>query len=151
SPYSPPETDPQAFVDAFTAFIPADVRQVLINGALGGIQFVEYNLLPSRSMSNSRYGFRLGSVINRDFTTSLWYYRTLAQNPAPVFQPLDRSRAKLPALSGGKAGQGPAQLITETFHGLTDVFGGATSFFSQPLNGVVRGELEFFYKEPAFI
>ncbi|MGH7894506.1 MAG: hypothetical protein ACREQL_07550 [Candidatus Binatia bacterium] len=45
-------------------------------------------------MSNSRFGVRVGGVIAREYTTSLWYYRTFAI-PVPVFQPLDLSRAPI--------------------------------------------------------
>src|SRR5439155_16196870 len=39
----------------------------------------------------------------------------------------------------------------ETVHGLTTVFGSAVSFYSAPVNGIVRGEVEYFLDEPAFI
>ena len=148
SAYSPPETDPQQFVDAFTAFIPPAVRNVLIKSALGGLQFVQYDHLPARTMSNSRYGARLGAIVDRDYTTSLWFYRTIAQTPVPRFLPLDLSRAPLIV---GPSGKGPSQLITETVHGLTTVFGSAVSFYSAPVNGIIRGEVEYFLDEPAFI
>ncbi|TMB20065.1 MAG: hypothetical protein E6J71_09990 [Deltaproteobacteria bacterium] len=147
SPYSPPSGDPQAFIDNLTAFIPADIRNTLIKAALGGLQFVQYDQLPSRTMSNSRYGVRLGALVARDYTTSLWFYRTIAENPIPVFRPLDLTRA--PIVHPG--GTGPTQLITATVHGLTSVFGGAVSFFSNPLNSIVRGEVEYFLDEPNFI
>jgi len=147
SPYSPPSGDPRAFIDNLTAFIPADIRNTLIKAALGGLQFVQYDQLPSRTMSNSRYGVRLGALVARDYTTSLWFYRTIAENPIPVFRPLDLTRA--PIVHPG--GTGPTQLITATVHGLTSVFGGAVSFFSNPLNSIVRGEVEYFLDEPNFI
>ena len=64
-----------------------------------------------------------------------------------MFRPLDLSRA--PVLHPGA--KGPTQLITSTIHGLTSVFGGSLSFFSNPLDGIVRGEVEYFLDEPAFI
>lgn len=143
SPYSPPQADPQSLL---AGLIPPDVNQGLVQGAFGGIQIGLYDHLPSRSMSNSRFGFRLGGLIARDYTTSVWYYRTFA-NPVPRFLPLDISRAPLTNPSG----KGPTQLITEIHHGLVDVVGAATSFFSEPLDGIVRGEVEFFLGEPAFI
>src|SRR6185369_9280780 len=105
-----------------------------------------YDHLPSRSMSNSRFGFRLGGVIAKDFTTSVWYYRTFA-NPVPFFLPLDLSRAPI-VKQGGK---GPTQLIIDLHHGLVDVVGGATSFYTKTFDGIVRTEGEFFIGEPAFI
>jgi len=65
-----------------------------------------------------------------------------------VFQPLDLSRA--PLVTNGK-GKGPTQVITELHNGLVDVIGGATSWFSERLDGIVRTEAEFFLGEPGFI
>jgi len=143
SPYSPPQPDPQSLI---AGLIPPDINGALVQPLLGRIQVGLYDHLPTRSMSNSRFGFRLGGVIARDYTASLWYYRTFA-NPVPRFLPLDLSRAPLV----NPKGKGPTQLITEIHHGLVDVIGGAVSFFSQPLNGIVRTELEYFLNEPAFI
>jgi hypothetical protein len=145
SPYSPPQADPQALINGL---IPPSVQGPVVDGALGGILIGIYDRLPSRSMSNSRFGVRFGTVINRDYTTSLWYYRTFATAPVPVFLPLDLSRA--PITTGGK-GKGPTQLITAIDHGLEDVFGVSTSFFSEKLDGIVRTEVEYFLGEPAFV
>lgn len=65
----------------------------------------------------------------------------------PRFLPLDLSRA--PIVPPG--GSGPTQLIVETHHGMVDVWGGAASFFSAALDGIVRAEMEYFVNEPAFI
>lgn len=142
SPYSPPQPDPQSLI---AGLIPPDVSG-LVKGALGGLQLGLYEHFPTRSMDNSRFGIRLNAVVNRDYTTSVWYYRTFA-NPVPRFLPLDVSRAPL-AHPGRK---GPTQLVTELHHGLVDVFGISTSFFSEALDGIVRSEMEFFRNEPAFI
>ena len=144
SPYSPPQTDPQSLL---AGLIPPDVNTTLVQGAFGGIQLGLYDHLPSRSMKNSRYGVRLGSLIANEYTTSLWYYRTFANAPVPRFLPLDVSRA--PLVHPGKTG--PTNLITELHHGMVNVFGGATSFFSPRLDGIVRAEAEFFVNEPAFV
>jgi hypothetical protein len=143
SPYSPPQDDPQSLI---AGLIPPDINGALVKPLLGHIQVSLYDHLPTRSMSNSRFGFRLGGVVARDYTTSVWYYRTFA-NPVPRFLPLDLSRAPLV----NPKGKGPTQLITEIQNQLVDVIGGAVSFFSQPLNGIVRTEMEFFLNEPAFI
>ena len=145
SPYSPPQDDPQSLV---AGLIPASIGQSLVKPALGGILIGLYDHLPSRTMGNSRYGFRLGGIVARDYTTSIWFYRTFANQPVPRFLALDLSRA--PITTGGK-GKGPTQLITELVHGLENVFGAGTSFFSEPLDGIVRGEVEYFANEPAFI
>jgi hypothetical protein len=143
SPYSPPQDDPQSLI---AGLIPPDINGALVKPLLGHIQVALYDHLPTRSMSNSRFGFRLGGVVARNYTTSVWYYRTFA-NPVPRFLPLDLSRAPL---VNPKA-KGPTQLITEIQNQLVDVIGGAVSFFSEPLNGIVRTEMEFFLNEPAFI
>ncbi len=144
SPYSPPQPDPQALVNGL---IPPSIGTTLVKPFLGRIQLGLYDRLPSRSMANSRYGVRLGGVIARDYTTSVWFYRTFASQPVPRFQPLDLSHA--PLVTKGKTGF--TQLITELDHGLENVFGGSTSFFSEKLDGIVRAEVEYFANEPAFI
>jgi hypothetical protein len=144
SPYSPPQDDPQALI---AGLIPPSIAGPIVKGAFGGIQLGIYDHLPSRSMSNSRYGFRFGTVVARDYTTSIWYYRTISEQPVPRFLPLDISRA--PIL--GHGGKGPTQLITEIHHGLENVFGGSTTWFSEPVNGIIRTEVEYFVNEPAFI
>ncbi|HLY39460.1 MAG TPA: DUF1302 family protein, partial [Candidatus Binatia bacterium] len=144
SPYSPPQPDPQSLL---AGLIPPDVQGPIVDAAFGGIQLGLYDHLPSRSMSNSRFGIRLGGLVARDYTTSVWYYRTFANQPEPRFLPLDVSRAPI-AHPGAK---GPTQLITELNHGLVDVIGGSTSTFSELLDGIVRGEVEYFLDEPAFI
>jgi hypothetical protein len=144
SPYSPPQGDPQALI---AGLIPPDVNAGLVKPILGDIQLGIYDHLPPRSMSKSRFGVRFGAIVDRDYTTSVWYYRTFANAPVPRFLPLDLSRAPI-TTPGAK---GPTQIITELEHGLVDVIGGATSFFSAALNGIVRTEVEFFKDEPAFI
>ncbi len=145
SPYSPPQADPQALINGL---VPPAIKGPIVDQALGGIQIGIYDHLPSRRMDNSRYGVRFGSVVARDYTTSLWFYRTFATQPVPKFLPLDLSRA--PIVKGPGA-PGPTQLITSIEHGLENVFGGGVSFFSRPLDGIVRGEVEYFLDEPAFI
>jgi hypothetical protein len=144
SPYSPPQGDPQSLINGL---VPPDIQGPIVDGALGGIQIGLYDHLPSRTMDNSRYGVRLGGIIARDYTTSVWFYRTFATAPVPRFLPLDLSRAPI----RGRGGTGPTQLVTELHHGLENVFGAATSFFSEKLDGIVRTEVEYFLNEPAFI
>lgn len=144
SPYSPPQDDPQSLINGL---VPPSIQGPIVNKALGGIQIGLYDHLPSRSMGNSRYGLRLGSIIARDYTTSVWFYRTFATQPVPRFLPLDLSRAPIVNTKG----KGPTQLITELSHGLENVFGAGTSFFSEKLDGIVRSEVEYFLDEPAFI
>jgi hypothetical protein len=101
-------------------------------------------------MANSRYGVRLESIIDRDYTTSLWFYRTLAQVPVPRFKRLDLSRTVI-ADPDLPLGSGPAQVITEMVHRPTNVFGTSLSFYNGLLNGIVRLNAQFFHDEQAFI
>ena len=144
SPYSPPQPDPQSLI---AGLIPPSIAGPIVKGAFGGIRIGLYDRLPSRTMGNSRFGFRLGGIIDRDYTTSIWYYRTFATAGVPVFLPLDVSRA--PIVHPGA--KGPTQLITEIDHGLEDIFGGSCSWFSERLDGIMRTEAEVFVNEPAFI
>ena len=144
SPYSPPQSDPQALI---AGLLPPDIGAAVVKPILGNIQIGLFDHLPSRTMSNSRYGVRLGAVVNREYTSSIWYYRTFASNPVPRFLPLDLSLAPI---TNSKL-KGPTFLTTELHHGLVDVFGASTDFFSAWLNGIVRAEMEYFHNEPAFI
>ena len=145
SPYSPPQGDPQSLI---AGLIPPDVAQGLVDTALGGIRLGLFDHLPTRTMNHSRYGLRLGGIVAQNYTTNVWYYRTFATQPVPRFLPPDLSRSPLVA---GAGATGPTQIITELHHGMVDVYGASTSFFSEHLNGVVRSEVEYFVNEPAFI
>jgi hypothetical protein len=149
SPYAPPEDDPQALIDTFRAIIPEDLQSLLFDKkiGLGGLHFVQYDHLPSRSMANSRWGLRLQTVLARDYTASLWFYRTFTQVPVPRFKALDLSRA--PAIHPGT--HGPSQLITETVHRPVNVFATAVSTYSELLKGVLRAQAMYFLDEAAFI
>jgi hypothetical protein len=149
SPYGPPESDPQSLVDGFSSGLPSDVA-TLLSSTLGGVQVTQYDHQPSRSMANSRYGVRFESIVEQNYTTSLWFYRTLAQVPVPRFKRLDLSRTVI-ADPDLPLGSGPAQLITETVHRPTNVFGASLSFYSGLLNAVVRINTQFFHDEQAFI
>ncbi len=149
SPYGPPESDPQAIIDDLTGSLPPDVA-VVLNDLLGGIKFRQYDRQVGRNMANSRYGFRLGSLINRDYTASIWFYRTLSQIPVARFLPLDLGGTFI-GNPGLPPGSGPLWLITETSHDLVNVFGASLSFFNQWLNGIVRLNAQYFQNEPGFI
>ena len=149
SPYAVPEADPQSLVATFRSIIPSRLQPILFDKkiGLGGLQFVQYDHLPSRSMANSRYGIRVQTVLARDYTASVWFYRTLTQIPVPRFKPLDLSRA--PVIHPGR--HGPAQVITETVHRPVNVFAASLSTFSAPLGGIIRAQAMYFLDEPAFI
>jgi hypothetical protein len=99
-----------------------------------GIQV--FDKQPRYELGNSRYGFKLQAVINRDYNASLWFYRTFQTVPVPVLAGIS---------DGGK------YITTVLNHGLTNVIGGAMSWYSPTIDSVVRSELELFNDEPAFL
>lgn len=115
-------------------------------------QFALVDHVPEQNMSNSRYGFRVQTVVARDYTVSAWYYLAFNQAPVPridsVALPLKSSPACVPGT--GVNGCRPI-LATELVHKLVPVIGVANTFFFQPLNGIIRMEAEYFNKEPGFI
>jgi hypothetical protein len=126
SPYSAAGPDPQSQLTAAFPVLP--------------LQFVLLDNLPKKAMSNSRWGVRLQTVVNRTFTVQGWYYTAFPNAPVPL------KHAPLPV-----PGQTTQLMVTETVHDLTSVFGLANTFFFEPLDGIVRMELEYFDNEPAFI
>jgi hypothetical protein len=133
SPYSPAREDPQETIRSLGLAVP--------------IQFVLADHLPNNSMKNSRYGFRFQTVIAREHTFSIWYYRAFPSQPVPVSRGLQR-------FQGMDATGAPATIrlfTTETIHKLTSVYGVADSFFIEPLDSILRFEAEYFENEPGFV
>lgn len=122
SPYSPRGADPQT---AVPAFVP--------------VQIVTLDRVPEEKMSNSRWGVRLQALLNRTYTVSGWYYTHFPNQPVPL--------ARGSALSN----TGVLIASVETVHELTSVVGAASTFFFEPLDGIVRLEAEYFDNEPGFI
>ena len=91
---------------------------------------------PRYELGNSRYGFKFQTVVNGDYNASLWFYRTFQTVPVPVLAGIS---------DGGK------YITTVLNHGLTNVIGGAMSWYSARLDSIVRAELELFNDEPAFL
>lgn len=127
APYSPRGLDPQNII-----------RQLN-----GDIQFVLFDHLPEKKMSNSRYGVRLQSVVARDHTLSVWMYTHFPSQP--VAHSLGSSRILR------ENGQPTRLFTTETVHELTTVYGIADSFFVEPIDSILRAEVEYFENEPGFI
>jgi Protein of unknown function (DUF1302) len=110
SPYSFPPPAPNAFTEVFDE-------------------------LPGEKFGNSRWGVRFQTVIARDYTTSLWFYKTYPTDPVPLF-------VGLSPVTG--------RINVATQHRLTNVAGIATTFFFEPLNSIVRSEVEVFNGQPGF-
>ena len=90
--------------------------------------------LPDWGWGSSRYGARLEAVIAGDYTTSAWYYTTFPIQPMPKIIGIDS-----------------LGLITLSLEQeLMNVIGASTTFFSQPLNSIVRAQLTLFNGEQAF-
>jgi len=127
SPYSPPGPDPQAVLAAQS-------------GGVLNMQFVFLNHVPATTMSNSRWGVRLQTVVARAHTVSVFFYRLFPNSPVPL------GRGRIPTDQSG------SQLfVTELVHDLTSAVAVTDTFFLAPLDGIVRLELEYFDNEPAFI
>jgi hypothetical protein len=132
SPYSPRGRNPQ-----FSSGFPNDTYQ-----------FILFDELPSNTMDNSRYGFRFQTVVNRAYTVQAWLYTHFPTTPAPVKGPLATIR---PGTAGSRTPSGSPLFLVRTIHDLTTVYGLATTFFFEPLDGIVRIEGEFFENEPGMI
>jgi hypothetical protein len=91
--------------------------------------------LPGYKFGNSRWGVRFQTVIARNFTTSLWFYKTFNQAPTPVI------------LGLSQVGHGVVAQLNER---LENVAGIATTFYSDWINSIIRSEIEVFNNEPAF-
>jgi hypothetical protein len=98
-------------------------------------QIEVFDHLPAPKFGNSRWGVRFQTVIARDYTTSIWFYKTFPTQPTSVFQGLSPTTGRI---------------VQTVEHRLTNVIGGATTFFFSPLNSIARAELELFNGEPGF-
>lgn len=90
---------------------------------------------PGMRFGNSRWGVRLQTVVARDYTTSVWFYKTFPTEPIAV-----------------NLGVSPntGRLVTSVESPLINVAGVATSFYSEYLNAIVRSEVEVFNNTPGF-
>ncbi|HUI25787.1 MAG TPA: DUF1302 family protein [Candidatus Kryptonia bacterium] len=131
SPYSPPGQDPQTnpTIAAFNKL-----------PGVAPFQFILLDQVPKRNFENSRYGFRVQTVVNRTFTLSAWYYTNFQGTPAPI-------KTVPVALPADKRNL----FIVATEHKLTATTGVANTFFFEPLDGIVRMEAEYFDNEPGFV
>ena len=164
-PYSAPGADPQA------SQIPVDVRNLL------HVNIVER--LPEKNWANSRWGARLTGILFRDYTVSGWFFRTFPEQPTPyltgpnpLFDPdfpqtlIDDRGFRTPVCLGpdgtritSGAGKTPAgrtcsfakPVVSLLFRRLVSVAGASASWFSNPLNGIIRTEAEYFIDQDAFI
>jgi hypothetical protein len=131
SPYSAPRLDPQQTLRDTLGSIYDAVP----------VQFVLQDLIPERKFDRSRYGFRVQTVINRFFTTSAWMYTTFPNQPVGLSQGLTRL-----------AGTNTSLFVTQTLHNKSiSVYGLANTFFLEPIDSIIRMEVEWFDNEPGFV
>jgi len=139
SPYSAPGADPGRSNPIFPSTF----------------QFVLADNVPKKSFENSRYGFRLQTVVNRFLTLQAWYYRTFPQQPVPLkigFTPDERNTMGYSGPSvRDQNGNVTDLFIVALQHKLVNVFGAAGTFFFEPLDGIIRMNAQFFHNEPGFI
>ena len=94
-----------------------------------------YQLRPGMRFGNSRWGVRLQTVVARDYTTSVWFYKTFPTDPAAVNLGVSETTGRL---------------VTSTESPLINVAGTATTFYSDVLDSIVRAEVEVFNGQPGF-
>ncbi|MGH7804926.1 MAG: DUF1302 family protein [Candidatus Binatia bacterium] len=135
----------------------AELLGLAPNPVKGIVKVSFYERLPQKTMENSRYGARFVGVFQNDYTWSLAAYRTYADIPQPRVHYLDTVDTR--ALPGLIPGLGevadlvvPTTTVIELTHDKVTIFGGTLSFFNPRLvPGVVRTEVGYFWKEPAYV
>jgi hypothetical protein len=152
SPFNPDQPDPQHVVDA-QGSLAANIHTVLVDR------------LPANNWGNTRWGARLEGVLLRDYTVQGWFIRTFNQQPAPLltggaFGILNQGRGTYVDAKGQRCDpstsapgtcvkMAPAVTILE--HRLESVVGLSSTWFSQPVNGILKLEIEYFIDELAVI
>jgi hypothetical protein len=90
---------------------------------------------PEMKFGNSRWGVRLQTVIARDFTTSVWFYKTFPTEPVSLNLGVTSATGRL---------------VTSVESPLVNVAGVASSWFSDMMNSIIRAEVEVFNNTPGF-
>jgi hypothetical protein len=136
---------------------------------------------PKNDWTETRWGARLTSVLLHDYTVQGWFFRTyptppvaLLLGPPSIFRediPLtliddrgfrtprcldDAGNQIRPTSPGGRTPAGrPCKfarpVVTKLYRDLTSVAGIAGTWYSQPLNGIVATEVQYFFDQAAFI
>jgi hypothetical protein len=156
SPFNPDQSDPQ--------------WNVWQQGVGNSIHTVVVDRLPENNWANSRWGARLEGLLFRDYTVQGWFFRTFNQAPAPLLTnasafhlltakdttQVDNRGFPTPICKNNRtpagrfcASMAPAVTILERH--LESVVGVAATWFSQPVNGILKFEAEYFIGEQAVI
>jgi hypothetical protein len=156
TPFGPPQSDAQ--------------WRVWAQGQGNSIHNVFVDRLPERSWGNSRWGVRLEGLLFRNYTVQGWFFRTFSQAPVPLATNasaidlltqkrgtvIDDRGFRVPTCVNNRTPAGrfcsyAAPAVTILERQLQSVVGLAATWFSQPVNGILKAEVEFFIGEPAFI
>jgi len=152
SPFNPDQSDPYYNIAA--------------QGAFGkNFTTVVVDQLPEKTWANTRWGARLTGLLLRDYTVQGWFFRTFNQAPQPLVTDAsaigiftkgngtfvnDRGQKCDPATATGPCSKkAPAVNILERH--MESVVGLAATWFSQPVNGILKWEIEYFIDELGFI
>jgi hypothetical protein len=153
SPFNPDVADPH-FNILGQGSLAANIHTVLVDR------------LPDNTWGNSRWGVRLEGVLLRDYTVQGWFLRTFNQQPAPLitnagaFGIFNQGRATFvdakgrrcdPSESGAGTCLRKAPAVTLLDRRLESVVGLSSTWFSQPVNGILKWEIEYFIDELAVI
>ena len=163
SPFNPDIADPH--------------NAIIAQGPLAaGFHTVLVDKVPEGTWGNSRWGARLTGVLLRDYTVQGWFFRTFNQAPAPLITDASAfgltrqgrtffvdQKGRRTACSdvdpttgfgvtpGGALCAKRAPVVTILERRLESVVGLAATWFSQPVNGILKWEMEYFIDEPAVI
>jgi hypothetical protein len=180
SPFTPDLGDPQFQLAGPDGKIgTADDVSIPTSKGLAHPHLVAVDQLPPQTWANTRWGIRLTGVLLRDYTVQGWFFRTFNQAPVPILASpgaaqLNAEGKLNPTLTDDRGfripvcnninkatgyGHTPAgrlcglslPFLTVLDRRLESVVGLAATWYSQPLNGVVRTEAEFFIDELAVI
>jgi len=134
SPYSPRGMDPQLQGVGASRVFPSSY------------QFVFFDHTLRNQFSNSRWGFRFQTVVNRFLTAQAWVYRTFPSAPVPVHVGFEN-----PIIPPAPSINGTSLYVISLEHKPVMVYGLAGTFFFEPLDGIVRLNAQFFEHEAGFV
>jgi hypothetical protein len=181
SPFAPDVADPQLQLAGPDGIVgTADDISIATSKGIAHPHLVAVDRLPESTWGNSRWGARLTGVLLRDYTVQGWFFRTFNQAPVPFLASPGAAELSMatpsrlnPTLTDDRgfrvpvcnninaAGYGRTPsgrtcglslpFLTILERRLESVVGVAATWFSQPVNGIIRTEAEYFIDELAVI
>jgi hypothetical protein len=156
-----------AGVSPFNPDVPDPQFNLLAQGSLAAnLHTAVVDRLPENTWGNSRWGVRLSGVLFRDYTVQGWFIRTFNQQPVPLltdagaFGIFNSGRGTYVDAKGQRCNPNDATagtcakkapVVTLLDRRLESVVGLSSTWFSQPLNGILKWEIEYFIDELAII